>query len=87
MIGIARLLDKAVIFLLLSVLIFSTDDLFAPVIIIFTTEILRYVIIGSNKDKKYVIILTTLFLTLLELFITLKPINYTDFAGLFRIVN
>lgn len=63
------------------------DNLFAPVIIIITTEILRYVIISSNKDKKYVIILTTLFLTLLELFITLKPINYTDFAGLFKIIT
>lgn len=63
------------------------DNLFAPVIIIISTEILRYVIITRNKDKKYIIILTTIFLTLLELFITLKPINYADFAGLFKIVT
>lgn len=63
------------------------DNLFAPIIIIISTEILRYVIINANKDKKPVIILTTVFLILLELFITLKPLNYTDFAGLFRIVT
>ena len=63
------------------------DNLFAPVIIIISTEILRYVIITTNKDKKYIIILTTVFLTLLELFITLKPINYADFAGLFKIIT
>ena len=63
------------------------DNLFAPIIIIISTEILRYVIINANKDKKQVIILTTVFLILLELFITLKPLNYTDFAGLFRIVT
>lgn len=63
------------------------DNIFAPVIIIITTEILRYVIISSNKDKKSVIVLTTVFLTILELFITLKPINYADFAGLFKIIT
>ena len=63
------------------------DNLFGPVIIIVSTEILRYVIITRNKDKKNIIILTTLFLILFELFITLKPINYTDFVGLFRIVT
>ena len=63
------------------------DNLFAPIIIIVSTEILRYVIITSNKDKKHVIILTTVFITILELFITLKPINYADFAGLFKIVT
>lgn len=63
------------------------DNVFPPIIIIISTEILRYVIIQSNKDKKYVLILTTAFLTILELFITLKPINYGDFAGLFKIVT
>ena len=63
------------------------DNIFAPVIIIISTEILRYVIITSNKDKKPVIILTTVLLTILELFITLKPINYADFAGLFKIIT
>lgn len=63
------------------------DNLFAPIIIIISTEILRYVIISSNKDKKPVIILVTMFITILELFITLKPINYADFAGLFKIVT
>lgn len=63
------------------------DNLFAPVIIIVSTEIIRYVIISSNKDKKTVIILTTVLLTILELFITLKPLNYADFAGLFKAIT
>ncbi len=63
------------------------DNLFAPIIIIVSTEILRYVIINANKDKKSVVIMTTILLIVLELFITLKPINYADFAGLFRIVT
>lgn len=63
------------------------DNLFAPIIIIVSTEILRYVVISSNKDKKHVLILVTVLITILELFITLKPINYADFAGLFKIVT
>lgn len=63
------------------------DNIFAPIIIIISTEIIRYVVIKSNQDKKHVIILTTIFLTILELFITLKPINYSDYAGLFKIIT
>lgn len=63
------------------------DNIFAPIIIIISTEILRYIIISRNKDKKAVIIMTIILLTILELFITLKPVNYTDFAGLFKIVT
>ncbi|MBR4618525.1 MAG: signal peptidase I [Bacilli bacterium] len=63
------------------------DNIFSPIVIIICTEIFRYVVINGNKDKKIVIVLTTIVLMLFELSTSMKAINFADFAGVFRVAT
>ena len=42
------------------------DNIFSPIVIIIGSEIFRYVIVSSNKDKKYVVVLVTIAITIFE---------------------
>ncbi len=61
------------------------DNIFAPIIIIVMSELLRYVLISANKDKKLFIIFSTLIFILFEIFIRTKNVPFDDFKELFRL--
>ena len=60
------------------------NNVFAPVLIIVTIELFRYVMIWANKDKKIVIILVTILITIFEIAIGVRSIPFDDFEALFR---
>ncbi len=55
-----------------------------PILIIVSSEILRNIIIQSNKDKKKVIVLFTILLAILELMSTINYYALNTVAGLFK---
>ena len=61
------------------------DNIFSPIVIIIGSEIFRYVIVSSNKDKKYVVVLATIAITIFELAFSVKALNNTDYVGLFKV--
>ena len=63
------------------------SNTFCQIIIIVASEIFRYAMIRANQDKKVVVVLTTIILTIFELVITLQSVPLTDYAGLFRMVT
>lgn len=63
------------------------DNTFAPIVIIICTEILRYVIISSNKNNKPVMVLATILITIFELNISIRTININDLASTFKITT
>lgn len=58
----------------------------SPLIFIITSEIIRYVIIQANKDKKYPIILITIELIVLELLTSINAYKLGTLSGIFRMV-
>lgn len=56
-----------------------------PLIFIITSEIIRYVFISSNTDKKYPVVVITLILILLELSTTINSYSTHSFIGIFRL--
>ena len=61
------------------------DNMFLPIIIIAVVEMIRYVVIWANKDKKGYIVLFTVILILFELALGVRTINPEDFAATFSI--
>ena len=61
------------------------DNMFLPIIIIAIVEMIRYVVIWANKDKKGYIVLFTVILILFELALGVRTINPEDFAATFSI--
>ena len=60
------------------------DNIFAPILIIVFVEFIRYVFISANRDKKLILILLTLILTVFELVITIRTLSLSDLAALFN---
>ena len=63
------------------------ENAFPPIVIIIGSELFRYVYINANKDKKVFIILLTIFLTLFELVISVRTINFNDFGEAFKVIT
>lgn len=63
------------------------NNILSPIIIIICTEIFRYVIINSNKNNKPLLIIYTILITLFELVISVRAINFGDIAGIFKITT
>lgn len=63
------------------------ENILAPVIIIVATEIIRYIFISSNKDKKKETVLFTVTLILLELVITVRPEASYNFKNIFEMTS
>lgn len=63
------------------------NNIFAPTILIICTEIFRYNIISANKDKKSIIILTTLLLMTLEIVISIKGSDFYSTIQAFRTIT
>ena len=61
------------------------NNIFIPIVIIVLVELIRYVVIGANKDKKSVIVILTILLTLFELFTSIRAIDLNDLAATFNI--
>ena len=61
------------------------NNIFIPIVVIILVELIRYVVIGANKDKKSVIIIVTILLTIFELFTSIRAINLNDLAATFNI--
>ena len=63
------------------------ENILSPIIIIVTTEIIRYIFISSNKDKKKEIIFFTIALIFLELVITIRPETSYNFRIIFEMTS
>ncbi len=61
-------------------------NIITPTIIVISSEILRNIIIQSNKDKKIVIILITILYAVLELMSTINYYHMETPLGLFKLV-
>ena len=61
------------------------DNMFSPIIIIIFSELLRYVFVSANKDKKFSIILFTILLMVFEACISVRVIDFSDLSSLFNI--
>lgn len=60
------------------------DNIFGPILIIVLVEFLRYVFISANKDKKAIIIIFTILLTVFELATTMRTFDISDLAVTFN---
>ena len=60
------------------------DNICAPVIIIITIELFRYVFISANKDKKFSIILLTILTIAFEIATSIRVLDTNDLAVLFN---
>ena len=60
------------------------DNIFAPIVIIIFTELLRYVFVWANKDKKFTIVLFTLLLIIFEVAISIRTLTLNDLPVLFN---
>lgn len=63
------------------------NNIFSPIIIIICVELIRYIILKSNKNNKLIIVLLTIVLIALELSTTIKAININDIAEIFKIAT
>ena len=61
------------------------SNIFAPVIIIICVELFRYVVLWANKDKKIYVFLFTIILTLFEISISVRTIEFADFSLFFKV--
>lgn len=61
------------------------DNIFAPIVIIICCELLRYVIVWANRDKKIYIGLFVSLLILFEICMSTKSIPFNDFEAMFRL--
>ena len=60
------------------------DNIFAPILIIIAVEFIRYVFISANKDKRLIMVLLTIILTVLELCMTIRTLSMSDLAVVFN---
>lgn len=61
------------------------DNILAPIVIIIAMELLRYVVISANKDRKIIIGLITILLMILDLAINTKSLPIHDLEAMFRL--
>lgn len=61
------------------------DNMFVPIIIIVMVELIRYVVIWANKDKKVFVGIFTVLLILFELMIAVRTLNLNDIAATFNL--
>lgn len=60
------------------------NNMLGPIFIILFSEVIRYLVISTNKDKKYPVILITILLTILELVTSLRTGWYLSFSTAFK---
>ena len=60
------------------------NNIVAPILIIILVEMLRYVVIWANRDKKRFIVIFTIAITIFEIVIGRRNIPFNDYEELFR---
>ena len=68
-------------------LLTMTNNLIPPIIIILCIELIRYVVIWANRDKKLFLILFTLVLVLFEVILNIRTVNFSDLPLVFRLTS
>ncbi|MBE6157215.1 MAG: signal peptidase I [Firmicutes bacterium] len=63
------------------------NNVFAPIFIIISTEVLRYVFINGNKKNIKIIIFFTILLIIFETVLNVKSINLNDLGETFKILT
>ena len=63
------------------------NNLLLPIFIIIFSELLRYIVINANKDKKKVIVIITILLTLLEIVIKLNNYTFDSLSNVFLFIT
>ncbi len=63
------------------------DNTFAPIALIIAMELLRYLFIVPNKDRKLPIIILTIMFIILESVMSIKVYSLNEFEGIFRFVT
>lgn len=61
------------------------DNILSPLIIILCIELIRYVVIWANKDKKLFIVLFTFVLVVFEIVLNVRTFNFNDLETIFRL--
>lgn len=61
------------------------DNIFAPIVVIVFMELVRYIVVWANKDKKLVIVLFTMLMIIFEIFTSIRTINWADLSSVFNI--
>ena len=62
------------------------QNIFLPIITIILCELIRYVFIWANKDKKVFVIIFTALLTLFELFISIRTLPLDNLEDMFNVI-
>ena len=60
------------------------ENMIGPFLVIVLIELLRYIIIWANKDKKYYIILFTMAIIVFECFTSIRSVNFLEWESVFR---
>lgn len=63
------------------------DNAFAPIITILSIELVRYVVIWANKDKRVILFLITLIITMLEIATSTRSIDFTNASAVFSLIS
>ena len=63
------------------------DNIFAPIIIMICLELFRYVIVCNNKGNKPFVFLAVTLITILELSINVRNIDFNDLASTFKVLT
>ena len=63
------------------------NNLLLPILIIIFSELLRYIVINANKDKKKVIIIITVLLTILEIIIKINNYTFDSLVNIFSFIT
>lgn len=61
------------------------DNIFSPIIIILVVELIRYVVISANRDKKFIVIILTFILIMLEIITSVRTINFSELSVVFNL--
>lgn len=61
------------------------NNVFCPLIFIICLEMYRYIMISSNKDKKYMVFLATIVIILLDLFLNVNLNNINNISIIFKV--
>jgi len=61
------------------------DNIFSPIVIIILVELIRYVVINANKDKKIIPVFITILLICFEIATNVRTIDYSELSVVFNI--
>ena len=63
------------------------NNIISPLVILVCSELFRYILISSNKDKKHICISTTIILIFLEMTFNLNIFHFDSLSSWFKIIS